>query len=390
MKAFFAILIALFFGVFAVRTKPAPLPSPAPLPDDVVINDPIDPVQPFNPSDSGDKFANSWDVVGQMKLGWNLGNTLDAIGSGGLEAEMSWGNPVTTKAMIDRVKAAGFNVMRVPVSWGQHLNGNEYNIDRAWLKRVREVVDYGIDNGMFVILNTHHEEWYMPRQSDVDEDLRELGRIWEQIAEEFRDYDEHLLFEGVNEPRLRGDGLEWWGTPEAREIVNRYAETFVRTVRASGGNNEYRSLLVTPYAASSATENLAALKIPENAGNVIVSVHAYLPYDFALNVHGTAVYSNDGSVNTLMNDIKTLFIDKGVPVIITEFGSVNKENEQDRIQCAVDFLNAAKSIGVPCVWWDNGIRWGSGDDELYGLLDRNGGGWYFPTLLQRMMETVGD
>lgn len=384
MKAVFAIIIALFFGVFMVRAKPEP--SPAPLPDDVVINDPIDPVQPFDPSDNYG-FADAWDIVGQMKLGWNLGNTLDAIGSGGLEAETSWGNPVTTKAMIDRVKSAGFNVMRVPVSWGQHLDNN-YNIDKAWLKRVREVVDYGIDNGMFVILNTHHEEWYMPRRSDVDEDLRELGRIWEQIAEEFRDYDEHLLFEGVNEPRLRGDGLEWWGTPEAREIVNRYAETFVRTVRASGGNNEFRSLLVTPYAASSATENLAALKIPENAGNVIVSVHAYLPYDFALNVHGTAVYSNDGSVSTLMNDIKTLFHAKGIPVVITEFGSVNKENEQDRIQCAVDFLSAAKSAGVPCCWWDNNAR--RGDGELFGLLDRNGGGWYFPTLLQRMIETVGN
>ena len=332
-------------------------------------------------------FASAAEIVSEMKVGWNLGNTLDAIGSGGLEAEMSWGNPKTTKAMIDEVKAAGFNVMRVPVSWGMHLD-NEYNIDRAWLDRVQEVVDYGIENDMFVILNTHHEEWYMPRQSDVDEDLKELGRVWEQIAERFGDYGDHLLFEGVNEPRLRGDGAEWFGTPEAREIVNRYAETFVRTVRASGGNNAERSLLVSPYAASSARENLEALKIPENAGNVIVSVHAYLPYDFALNVHGTASYSNDGSVNTLMSDIKRLFLDKGVPVIITEFGSVNKENEQDRLQCLRDFITAANGIGVPCVWWDNGVRYGDG--ECFGLLDRNNGGWFFPGLVNGIRETVGE
>lgn len=381
-KVILAVVLALFFGLFGMRTV-----IPEPQPDPIICEFPA----PLDPNETGgsmhgDVFPSAAEIVSQMKIGWNLGNTLDAIGSGGLEAETSWGNPVTTKAMVDQVKAAGFNVMRVPVSWGQHLD-SEYNIDRAWLARVREVVDYGIDNNMYVILNTHHEEWYMPRQSDVDEDLRELGRVWEQIAEEFKDYDEHLLFEGVNEPRLRGDGLEWWGTPEAREIVNRYEETFVRTVRATGGNNELRSLLVTPYAASSARENLEAVKIPENAGNIIVSVHAYLPYDFALNVHGTAVYSNDGSVNTLMSDIKSLFLDKGIPVVITEFGSVNKENEADRIQCAVDFLNAAKNVGVPCCWWDNNARWGDG--ELFGLLDRGSGGWYFPTLLQRMTETAG-
>lgn len=380
-----AIIVAIFFAFFVRRTD---VPSPQP---DPVIYDPIDPVYSFDPSETGgsmhgDGFADSWDIVGQMKLGWNLGNTLDAIGSGGLESEMSWGNPITTKEMIDAVKAAGFNVIRVPVSWGMHLD-NEYNIDKAWLERVREVVDYGIDNGMFVILNTHHEEWYMPRQSDVDEDLGQLGRIWEQIAERFRDYDDHLLFEGVNEPRLRGDNLEWWGTPESREIVNRYAETFVRTVRASGGNNAQRSLLVTPYAASSARENLSALRVPENAGNVIVSVHAYLPYDFAQNVHGTASYHDDGSISTLMNDIKTLYLDKGVPVVITEYGSVNKENEQDRIRCAVDFLNAADAVGVPCLWWDNGVR--NGDGECFGLLDRNNGGWFFPALVNSMRETVG-
>ncbi|MDE6732016.1 MAG: glycoside hydrolase family 5 protein [Oscillospiraceae bacterium] len=382
IKVILAVILALLFGLFMGRTN-----IPAPQPDPIISDFPA----PDNPNETGgsmhgDVFPSAAEIVGQMKLGWNLGNTLDALGMGTLDDEMAWGNPVTTKEMVDRVKAAGFNVMRVPVSWGKHLD-SKYNIDKAWLKRVREVVDYGIDNNMYVILNTHHEEWYMPRQSDVDEDLRGLGRLWEQIAEEFKDYDERLLFEGVNEPRLRGDSAEWWGTPEAREIVNRYAETFVRTVRASGGNNAQRSLLVTPYAASSATENLQALKIPDNAGNIIVSVHAYLPYDFALNVHGTASYSNDGSANTLMSDIKTLFLDKGIPVVITEFGSVNKENEQDRIQCAVDFLNAAKATGVPCCWWDNNARWGDG--ELFGLLDRNGGGWYFPTLLQRMMETAG-
>lgn len=376
LKIIMAVITALSFALFGRS-----LDDFSEFPD--ISNNPPAVETPVTGDNNSAGFASASELVKQMKIGWNLGNTLDAIGSGGLEAEMSWGNPKTTKEMIDAVSAAGFNVIRVPVSWGMHLDA-EYNIDEAWLERVREVVDYGIDNNMFVILNTHHEEWYMPRQSDVDEDLRELERVWEQIAERFKDYGERLLFEGVNEPRLRGDGAEWFGTPEAREIVNRYAETFVRTVRASGGNNAQRTLFVSPYAASSARENLEAVRIPENAGNVIVSVHAYLPYDFALNVHGTASYYNDGSISTLMSDIKRIFLDKGIPVVITEFGSVNKENEQDRLQCLRDFLTAANGIGVPCVWWDNGIRYGDG--ECFGLLDRNNGGWFFPEIVDTMRE----
>ena len=327
------------------------------------------------------------ELVKQMKVGWNLGNTLDATGGEGLGTETSWGNPVTTKEMIDEVKAAGFNVLRVPVTWEKHLD-DDFNIDTEWLDRVEEVVNYGIDNDMFVILNTHHEEWYMPRKSNLDKDLQHIEKLWTQIAERFKNYGEKLLFEGVNEPRLRGTSVEWNGSSESREIVNRYAETFVKAVRATGGNNADRSLFITPYAASSMSSNLKALKIPENAGNIIVSVHAYLPYDFALNTKGTAVYENDGSVKKMMDDIKTIFLDNGIPVVITEFGAVNKDNTEDRLQCVEDYLTAAKAIGVPCVWWDNNAKSGSG--EKFGLLNRKGGGWYFPEVVDKIMSIVGE
>ena len=327
------------------------------------------------------------EIVSQMRVGWNLGNTLDATGGKGLSAERSWGNPTTTKAMIDEVKAAGFNVLRVPVSWGKHVD-DDFNIDTAWLDRVQEVVDYGIDNDMFVILNTHHEEWYMPRKADLEKDLPHIEKLWTQIAERFKNYGEKLLFEGVNEPRLRGTSAEWTGSSESREAVNQYAETFVKAVRATGGNNADRSLLITPYAASSMTANLKALRVPENAGNIIVSVHAYLPYDFALNTKGTAVYQNDGSVDKMMDDIETIFLDKGIPVVITEFGAVNKDNEEDRLQCVEDYLTAAKEINVPCIWWDNNAK--TGDGENFGLLDRRGGGWYFPEVVNKIMSTVGE
>lgn len=327
------------------------------------------------------------EIVSQMKVGWNLGNTLDSLGGEGVGSETAWGNPVTTKEMIDEVSTAGFNVFRVPVSWGEHVD-EDFNVDPAWMNRVQEVVDYGIDNGMFVILNTHHEEWYMPDNDHVEEDLKHLEKLWTQIAEHFKNYGERLLFEGVNEPRLRSTNVEWVGNSESREVINRYAETFVRAVRATGGNNADRSLFITPYAASSMNANLTALKVPENAGNIIVSVHAYLPYDFALNTMGTAFYTNDGSIDNLMKDIKSIFLDKNIPVVITEFGVMNKGNLEERLRCVEDYLTAAKAINVPCVWWDNNAKVGAG--ENFGLLNRNEGGWYFPPIVDKMMSIVGE
>lgn len=326
------------------------------------------------------------DLVAQMKVGWNLGNTMDATGGSGIDAETSWGNITTTKMMIDAVKNAGFNVFRLPVSWGTHLDEN-YNVDPAWMDRVQEIVNYGIDNDMFVILNTHHEEWYMPVESDVDEDLKELEALWTQIAERFKGYNEKLIFEGVNEPRLRGDGAEWTGTTESREIVNKYAKTFVETVRATGGNNADRCLMVTPYAASSSATNMQALEIPEDSDKIIVSIHAYLPYSFALDTAGTDVYDpNDKSIPDLFENIKYYFLDNDIPVIIGEFGSVNKMNDEDRIKCVTDYLTTAKEYGVPCVWWDNGTR--VGDGENFGLLDRTDCTWYFPGIMEAIQNVV--
>lgn len=330
------------------------------------------------------------DLVAQMKIGWNLGNTLDSMDSSkdhqGVEAETSWGNKTTTKVMIDTVAKAGFNVFRVPVSWGTHMDEN-YVVDKEWMDRVQEVVDYGYDNGMYVILNTHHEEWYMPKEEFVEENLKQLEKLWEQIAERFKGYGERLIFEGVNEPRLRGESAEWTGTADSREIVNKYAETFVKTVRASGGNNAERALMLTPYAASSMPENLKALKIPENAGNVIVSVHAYLPYSFALDTKGTKVYNpNNNEIPGLFKNIKEIFLDNDIPVIIGEFGSVNKENTEDRVKCVTDYLTAAKEAGVPCIWWDNGAYRGNG--ENFGLLIRGELAWFNEDVLNAMIAAA--
>ena len=288
--------------------------------------------------------------------------------------------------MIDQVKDAGFNVFRLPVSWGTHMDEN-YTVDEAWMNRVQEIVDYGIDNGMFVILNTHHEEWYMPKKDRCDKDIEQLKALWKQICDRFQGYDEHLIFEGVNEPRLRGEGNEWIGDSESREVVNQYAKAFVETVRASGGNNPNRCIMVTPYAASSTKQNMEALEVPQGDDKIIVSIHAYLPYSFALDTAGTDQYTSiDSSITTLFTDINEVFLSKGIPVIIGEFGSVNKANTEARVQCVKDYLSTAKQYGVPCCWWDNGTRIGNG--ENFGLLNRSEGGWYFPEIVDAIKETV--
>lgn len=326
------------------------------------------------------------ELVEQMRVGWNLGNTLDATGGSGLGAETSWGNIKTTKANIDAIKAAGFNVLRVPVSWGTHLDEN-YSIDSAWMDRVQEIVDYGIDNDMFVILNTHHEEWYLPTADHIEHDLAEIEAVWKQIAEHFESYGEKLIFEGLNEPRLRGDSLEWYGDDSARGIVNRYAEKFVATVRATGGNNKNRILMVTPYCASSSDVNLKALKIPESSGKIIVSVHAYIPYPFALDASGTSEFNAESNdIKNLFAVLKNLFIDKGIPVIIGEFGAVNKNNLNDRITWVKHFLDLGKQYGIPCVWWDNGQR--SGNGENFALFNRADNTWHFPELVDAIMSSV--
>lgn len=313
----------------------------------------------------------SWDLVKEMTIGWNLGNTMDATGNNTVDAEISWQPARTTEQMVQLLKDTGFNVFRVPVSWGEHMD-SDYTVDPQWMARVHEIVDYGIDNGMFVILNTHHEEWYFPTESDKEQDIDQLTALWEQIAEEFKGYDEHLIFEGLNEPRLRGTPQEWTGGDDAsRAIVSEYAQAFYNTVRASGGNNEKRHLMLTGYAASSTYACLDQVWLPENDDKVIVSVHAYLPYNLALNTQGTDKWDPDKDeheIDSFFDTLNMLFLYKKVPVIIGEFGSVNKDNLDDRIACAKYYVEKGREFGVPMVWWDNNAVFGNG--ENFGLMER--------------------
>lgn len=310
------------------------------------------------------------ELVADMKVGWSLGNTLDAHGRIGLTSEICWGNPMTTREMIDAVVDKGFNVIRIPVTWVGHVTAPpEYEINEEWMDRVKEVVDYAYSRDVYVIINLHHEDWLYPSYENEEEIIHRVTALWKQIAEEFKDYDEHLIFEGLNEPRKIGTNVEWnGGDREGQEVVNHVLAEFVKVVRESGGNNKLRHLMIPGYGASSSERAIKAIELPED-DKLIVSVHAYIPYDFALNTKGRAEWKEDTKdIDNLMKLLKEEFTDKGIPVIIGEFGAMNKENDEDRIAWVKYYISVAKEIGVPCVWWDNNAF--TTDGENFGLLDR--------------------
>lgn len=336
----------------------------------------------------------SMELVQEMRTGWNLGNSLDVISDDpNLTAdqyETYWGNIKTTQEMIKAVSDAGFNVLRIPVSWEGHLSSDgKYTIDKQWLDRVNEVVDYGLSNDMFVIINTHHENWIFPDSSHFEQNKDELTKIWTQIGTRFKNYNEKLLFEGMNEPRQQNTPTEWiGGDSEGHKYVNELNKVFIDTVRGLGGNNAKRHLLIPTYAASYTEKAIDALTLPDD-DKIIVSIHAYVPYDFTMNKTGTDKWNKDDSsctsdIDNLMNKLKTAFIDKGYPVIIGETGAVNKNNNNDRASWSEYYLHAAKSTGIPCIWWDNGSFLGNG--ESFGLLSRDSECWIFKDILNAILK----
>lgn len=336
------------------------------------------------------------DIVDKITIGWNLGNTLDSsdcswYGSNDVEYEMAWGNPKTTKAMITAVKKAGFNTIRIPVSWGEHMD-SDGKVNTAWMDRVQEVVDYAYDNDMYIILNTHHDEgWIKFDEKNSEASIKKFTYLWKQISARFKDYDQHLIFEGLNEPRTKGSAKEWnGGTSAERKILNSFYASFVKTVRDSGGNNKTRLLMLTTYGANAGVEAMSDLEIP-NDDMIAVSVHAYIPYFAAFDRNSKEIALSESGKNEItgmFKNIDKVFLSKGIPVIIDEFGSINKSNTKDRIEIAKYYLSVAEKYGVPCCWWDNGSNCSPDQGEGFGLLNRKTLEWFYPDLVKALTGSV--
>ena len=341
-------------------------------------------------------------LLRDMKCGWNLGNTFDAFNgytmhASGTGMETSWVGAKTTPKLISAIHEAGFNTIRIPVSWHNHVDQND-QIDREGIDRVREVAGWALDLGMYVIVNVHHDndvKYLYPDTTHYDRSAAYLSAVWSQMAEAFRDCDDHLILESMNEPRLVGTQYEWnWmnSSSDCRlsaKYINQLNQLFVDIVRASGGNNATRYLAVPAYSAApwNAADQLFQLPQDSVENRIIVSAHAYTPYNFALNTGSadrTFDLAKDSSkkseIASFLNVLYNRFIIKGIPVMMDEFGALDKGgNTQDRVNFTAWYVASASTRGITCVWWDNHVFSGTG--ERFGLIRRTTCEWVYPDIV---------
>jgi len=341
------------------------------------------------------------EFVKNLSNGWNLGNTLDAIPeehNPEVESpspelhETSWFNPITTEDMIKLVASSGFGILRLPTSWRKQIGpGPDFIIKKPWMDRIQEVVDYGINNGLTVILNLHHEDWLFTSYENYPVAAEKLKAVWSQIAKRFADYDNRLIFEAMNEPRKNGTPVEWnGGDEEGREVVMKWNKVFMETVRSSGGNNPTRMLMVPNYAASIADVAMGDFEVPDSADkNTIVSIHCYEPFNFAIHEDKTRVTFDPNNkeetreLDEALERVDKYFVSRGIPVIIGECAARNKNNLEARVAWSTYFSKKLRDLGIPGVWWDNGIFEGKG--ELFGLMDRKGLRWKDPEVVDAFL-----
>ena len=362
----------------------------------------------------------AFDITSQMVIGWNLGNSLDStndnlnMDSSPKKFSMAWGNPEPTKELIEAVKNGGFNTIRIPTTWYQHLyldeSTNTYKIDAKWLAYVKQFVDYAYDMDMFVILNVHHENWVnVAKFTDetYNDASKKLNDIWSRLAETFKDYDQHLVFEGMNEPReTNNPSNSEWGDGDANSwnYINRLNKVFVDAVRGQGSSyNKERLLMLPGYHAGNSVSTVRAIEIPENSGNVALSVHAYNPYFFCMDTSNMANHTYPGAsgygsdykteLQTMFNSYKSIIAEKNVPIVMGEFSASDFNNTESRINWAKDYLSMAKDAGIPCVLWDNNVVADGNSDngEAHGYIYRLTNTWYpnSAPVIAAMMDTVG-
>lgn len=350
-----------------------------------------------------DMDAQTW--CRTVKAGWNLGNSLESAGGTWNNTdwtwtdvwqpdrnkwETCWGNPVTTEAMIKAVKEAGFNAIRIPVRWDGHITDYDaMTIDPIWMARVKEVVDYCIGLDLLVVINTHHEAWLEnnPLYTYQEKINDRLTKIWTQIATTFADYDDHLAFAGINEVQIN------WAQPttENQAVQNSYNQTFVDAVRATGGKNHYRNLVVQTYSCNP-YYGISGLVVPNDVveGRLIVEFHYYDPYEYCGSgqyyywgkeyaSYGATPSSNENTMKNLLSQAQKKWWQEGLGVLIGEYGVSNHyqasaSDDVQKIQLENQeywyktFVSTVRENGFSAFVWDNNA-FGNGT-EKYGIFNR--------------------
>lgn len=340
-------------------------------------------------------------AVDNMRIGWNLGNTFDATGdwiiqytSGtASDFETAWGNPVTPDTLMTKLKELGFGAVRIPVTWRYHFD-EEGNIDEAWMARVQQVVDQAMDAGLYCIINIHHDTgadgWLRATEANFNENSKTFEKLWTQIAERFKEYPDNLLFEGFNE--MLDDNSEWNNPKaEAVAVINKYNQLFVDTVRATGGNNVARNLVCCTYAAATTDSTLNGFAIPEDSvsDHIIAEVHFYIPYEFVTDEGVTwttpiSEYTDyvEQSIDSAYDRLESKMMSKGVPLIIGEFATDDKDNTEERIKWYTHVIERANEQNITCFIWDNGSGF------CMGHIDRKGDEDDFPEIIEACINAA--
>lgn len=325
---------------------------------------------------SAPENISSVELVRRMGLGWNLGNTMECAGDGikGLSVrgfETAWGNPETTQEMIDAIKAAGFKSIRIPVAWS-NLMGNNYTINSELLARVKQIVDWALADQMIVVVNIHWDGgWWSKFPTDYDNSMKRYTTMWSQIAKYYKDYPATLVFESLNEEGCFNDVWNRWGPADPAKkqkafgILNNINQAFVDLVRKSGGVNAKRHLLIAGYATDIDLTTDPDFVMPKDPVNhLILSIHYYTPYTFAglekdeswgkmRPTWGTP--ADLAELDGNMQKLKVAFLDKGVPIIMGEYGATLKAKEPDSVRLYI--LSVARkvySLGMCPMLWDPG------------------------------------
>lgn len=362
---------------------------------------------------------NQSQIVEAMGPGWNLGNQLESV-TDNVPEETNWGNPVITEKLIQSVKAAGFKSIRIPVSYFAKIDDDkDYTIDSKWLDRVQEVVNYCIKNDLYAVINIHGDGyntidggWLLCNGKNQTEIKKKYKKVWKQIAERFKNYDEHLLFESMNE---EFDGSYSEPNKEYYQNINDYNQIFVDTVRKTGDNNTKRWLIIPgwntnidytagDYGFKLPTDQYRDKSIDKEEQRIMISVHYYSPWDFCGGENGvitqwgneaddpskTSTTCDETYMKNQLNLMKTTFADKGYPVFIGEYGSINKtsydsENEYYRAYFARKLCQLSRKNGCIPMYWDNGYNGVHG----FGLFDRTTCEVTQPVIIDAIMEGFG-
>jgi len=364
---------------------------------------------PFDLDADNDIAADSaMEFAAKMKIGWNLGNSLDAHDNL-TPNETAWGTVITTQALINAVAAQGFGAVRIPVTWGTKIGpAPQYKIDEAWLERVAEVVEYVRSAGMVAIINIHHDGadsmyWLSVRRADLTGASKtaidnKFKAVWRQIAEYFKYTGNSLVFEGFNE--IHDGGWGYTGTRDVHGVsvtttaadlnnqrarVNELNQIFVDTVRAVGGRNNSRYLLINGLVTRPTETSATHFVMPDDSAidKLIVGIHFYEPYNFAGSATQTTWgnkalpgnWANESNVLNQFNAVKAKFTDNGIPVIIGEYGAVRQSSvtgKAHRLYYMEYVTKHAVDCGFIPFYWDNGSNPNSnGGREQFGLFNRS-------------------